>query len=122
MRPMIALAALLLSSASVSAACQCVCDEGTSRPICGPYDLMRPICQQLCPPSIRAVQVVRPLAGGQPQYGVVGPFNPAPGGLIPPEQSLDLNDKGLPLGTAGSLSPGPGYGAAGAVTSGASGR
>lgn len=105
---------LLLLPTPALALCRCTCIDGVSKPICQPTDLMVPLCQDLCLDSIRPARVVRPLAGGRPATGPVQPFNPAPGGLVSPEQNLDTDVNGLPLGTSSRLSGNGGGGLSGA--------
>ena len=95
---------LLLLPTPALALCRCTCVEGVSRPICQPTDLMVPLCQDLCLDSVQPERVTRPLAGGRPATEPIQPFNPAPGGLSDPQQNLDTDVSGLPLGTSSTLS------------------
>jgi hypothetical protein len=74
------------------------------RPICQPTDVMIPICQRLCETEIRPDRVVIPLAGGKAASEPIQPSNPAPGGLVAPELSLDTKPNGTQLGTPSQLS------------------
>ncbi|TXN40528.1 hypothetical protein FV233_26545 [Methylobacterium sp. WL7] len=109
-------ASLLLLPMPASALCRCTCVQGVMKPICQPTDLMVPICQGLCENQIRTDRVVIPLAGGKPALEPIQPFNPAPGGLVSPEMSLDTNPNGTQLGSPSQLS-----GSVGSSLSGGSG-
>lgn len=104
---------LLLFSEPAAALCRCTCTQGVMRPVCQQTDLTVPICQGLCETQIRPDRVVTPLAGGRQALDPVQAFNPAPGGLVSPESSLDTGPNGQPLGTPSQLS--------GSVSSGLSG-
>lgn len=104
MRSLTLAASLLLLPAPASALCRCTCIQGAMKPICQQTDVMIPICQGLCETQVRPDRVVVPLAGGKPVFEPVQPFNPAPGALVSPDQSLDTNPNGTQLGTPSQLS------------------
>ncbi len=74
------------------------------KPICQSTDVMVPLCQGLCETQVRPDRVVVPLAGGKPAFDPVQPFDPAPGGLVSPDLSLDTSPNGTQLGTPSQLS------------------
>lgn len=122
MRLLMLVASLMLLPVPASALCRCVCIRGEMKPICQPTDLMIPICQGFCDTTIRTERVVTPLAGGKPVFEAIKPFNPAPGGLVQPEQDLNSNPNGTQLGTPSQLSGSVGSSLdAGASTSSGSG-
>lgn len=101
MRPLLLACSLLLFPLPASALCRCACVRGVITPICQPTDLVHPVCQGLCSDAIRAEAVTRPLAGGQPQYEAVQPFDPAPPGLQARDPNYGVDARGFQLGTAG---------------------
>ncbi|MDP4023889.1 hypothetical protein Q8W71_14755 [Methylobacterium sp. NEAU 140] len=130
MRTLLLACSLLLLPLPASALCRCACVRGVMTPICQPTDLVQPICQGLCSDEIRAEGVTRPLAGGQPQYDTVQPFDPAPREMKGRDPDYNLNPRGFQLGTAGvqsgndafSSSSGGGLGNSLSGGSGSSGR
>ena len=110
---------LLLVPLPASALCRCACVRGVMRPICQPTDLVEPICQGLCADSLRGEAVTSPLAGGQPQYETVQPFDPAPRGLQEADPNYNIDARGFQLGTAGVQSGNDAFSSSGAGGSGA---
>jgi hypothetical protein len=104
MRSLLLAVSLLLLPAPASAVCRCTCVQGEMKPICQPTDLMIPICQGLCETQIRPERVITPLAGGRQAFEPAQSTNPAPGGLVSPDLSLDTNPNGTQLGTPSQLS------------------
>ncbi|MGH1573423.1 hypothetical protein ACRAWG_25605 [Methylobacterium sp. P31] len=62
--------------------------------------------------------MTRPLAGGQPQYETVQPFDPAPRGLEEREPNYGVDSRGYQLGTAGVPSGGDAFSSSGSSGSG----
>ncbi|MEE7459924.1 hypothetical protein MFUR16E_00475 [Methylobacterium fujisawaense] len=117
MRLFMLAAVLLALPAPASALCRCTCIRGEMKAICQETDLTVPICQGLCETTIRQDRVIIPLAGGRQAFEPAQSTNPAPGGLVSPDLSLDTNPNGTQLGTPSQLS-----GSVGSSLSSGSGR
>ncbi|AWV18340.1 hypothetical protein A3862_24810 [Methylobacterium sp. XJLW] len=117
MRTIMLAAALLALPVPASALCRCTCVRGEMKAICQETDLTIPICQGLCETTIRPDRVIIPLAGARQAFEPAQSTNPAPGGLVSPDLSLDTNPNGTQLGTPSQLS-----GSVGSSLSSGSGR
>ena len=117
MRTIMLAAALLALPVPASALCRCTCVRGEMKAICQETDLTIPICQGLCETTIRPDRVIIPLAGARQAFEPAQSTNPAPGGLVSPDLSLDTNPNGTQLGTPCQLS-----GSVGSSLSSGSGR
>ncbi|WP_287089964.1 hypothetical protein [Methylobacterium sp.] len=117
MRTIMLAAALLALPVPASALCRCTCVRGEMKAICQETDLTIPICQGLCETTIRTDRVIIPLAGARQAFEPAQSTNPAPGGLVSPDLSLDTNPNGTQLGTPSQLS-----GSVGSSLSSGSGR
>ncbi|KAA0113785.1 hypothetical protein CIW48_29415 [Methylobacterium sp. P1-11] len=104
MRSFMLAVALLALPAPASALCRCTCIRGEMKAICQETDLTVPICQGLCETTIRQERVITPLAGGRQAFEPAQSTNPAPGGLVSPDLSLDTSPNGTQLGTPSQLS------------------
>lgn len=118
MRPLLLACSLLFFPLPASALCRCACVRGVMTAICQPTDLVHSICQGLCTDAIRPETTTRPLAGGQPQYETVQPFDPAPRGLETRDPDYGTDARGFQLGTAGVQSGNDAFSSSGASGSG----